>query len=416
MRSRMIREGSVGLLILLGLSVFAGLILWIRGMNPGSRSYKFSVDFSSIAGIQAGTSVRYRGAVVGKVTKTRAGTNGVEIEIEISSGDLAIPKNVMIEPSQAGVLTGTAVDITPVKQLTAAVAAKPLEPGCNPDLIICHNDRLVGQTGGSVDELFRSSIRLTNAYSDPKLIANINAVVKNSAAAAAEVVKLSREFSTVAKVAKQQISTVSDSSRAINRTASSIDQTANKLGLTADQVNGLLATNRATLVSTLGNINQISAQLRSTVSGLGPVVDRVEQGELLRNLETLSANAAQASADFRDLSQTLNSPSNLMTLQQTLDSARATFQNVQKITTDLDELTGDPKFRNNLRNLVNGLSGLVSSTQQLQQQAQLAQILTPLPDANAATPAPMPDRAAIPSAAEAQSAGVVEPAQPPEKL
>ncbi|NJL88294.1 MAG: hypothetical protein HC886_23790 [Leptolyngbyaceae cyanobacterium SM1_1_3] len=42
---------------------------------------------------------------------------------------------------------------------------------------------------------------------------------------------------------------------------------------------------------------------------------------------------------------------------------------------DVDELTGDPAFRLNIRNLVNGLSGLVSSTQTLQEQAQLAQVL-----------------------------------------
>jgi phospholipid/cholesterol/gamma-HCH transport system substrate-binding protein len=49
----------------------------------------------------------------------------------------------------------------------------------------------------------------------------------------------------------------------------------------------------------------------------------------------------------------------------------------------MDELTGDPAFRLNLRNLVNNLSGLVSSSQQLQQQAQLAQILTPIAQASA---------------------------------
>jgi len=43
-----------------------------------------------------------------------------------------------------------------------------------------------------------------------------------------------------------------------------------------------------------------------------------------------------------------------------------TFANAQKISSDLDELTGDPKFRSNIRNLVNGLSGLVSSGSMLE--------------------------------------------------
>jgi len=63
----------------------------------------------------------------------------------------------------------------------------------------------------------------------------------------------------------------------------------------------------------------------------------------------VSANAAQASANLRDISNALTGPTNLLVLQQTLDSARVTFQNAQKITSDLDELTGDPAFRENIR-------------------------------------------------------------------
>ena len=70
-----------------------------------------------------------------------------------------------------------------------------------------------------------------------------------------------------------------------------------------------------------------------------------------------------------------------------LKSFYKTFQNAQKITSDLDDLTGDPSFRNNLRNLVNGLSGLVSSTQQLEQQVEVAQFLEPMAEAtNLQTP------------------------------
>jgi phospholipid/cholesterol/gamma-HCH transport system substrate-binding protein len=246
-----------------------------------------------------------------------------------------------------------------------------------------------------VDELIRSSMNFANAYSSPAFVADVQAVTKNSAQAAAEVAALSREFKSVAVAVKQQVSTLSTSSR-------NVDRTVTKLGLTADQVNSLLVTNRSNLVGTLGNINVITSQLRTTVGTLNPIVDRVQQGQLLQNLEALSANAAQASANLRDVSTALNSPSNLTVLQQTLDSARVTFQNVQKITSDLDELTGDPAFRTNVRKLVNGLSGLVSSSQQLQQQAQLAQILTPIAQATADNATPLPN-GSMPAATDADT-------------
>ena len=43
-------------------------------------------------------------------------------------------------------------------------------------------------------------------------------------------------------------------------------------------------------------------------------------------------------------------------------------KNTQKITTDLEQLTGNAEFRDNLIKLINGLSQLVSSTQDLERQ------------------------------------------------
>jgi phospholipid/cholesterol/gamma-HCH transport system substrate-binding protein len=158
----------------------------------------------------------------------------------------------------------------------------------------------------------------------------------------------------------------------------SASQAADEFTVTARQINVLIDANRYSLAATLDNINQTSAQLRSTVQSLDQATTRVTQGDLLRNLEALSVNAAQASANLRDASQSLNNPANLTMLQQTLDAARDTFLNARKITAELDDLTGDPAFRDNLRNLINGLSRLLSSTQQLQQQARVTQLLVPL--------------------------------------
>lgn len=391
MRSRTVREGSVGLLILVGLGLFAGLILWLRGLSVGQRSYRVFIEFANIAGLETGAPVRYRGVNVGKIIATRPGPNGVEVEVEIAPADLVIPRDVTIEASQSGLLGSTFIQITPNKPLATTVAAKPLDPDCNSNVIVCNKDRLPGGVGVSVDELIRAATRFADVYSDPKFFENVNAVAKNTAEAASEVAKLSREFGATARVAKQEISTFSGAAR-------SVTQTSNKLSLTVDEVNSLLTSNRATLVSTLNNINQITAQLRTTTSSLNPIVSRIQQGQLLQNLEVLAANSAEASASLRDITKSLNSPANILALQQTLDSARATFLNAQKITTDLDELTGDPSFRENLRKLITGLSRLVSSTQQLHQQAQYAQYLAPLAESMAANPT-RPDAATPPAIA-----------------
>ncbi|MHC5610666.1 MAG: MlaD family protein [Nostoc sp.] len=384
---RTFREGSVGLLLLLGLGVFGLLFLWLNRFTAAGRSYKAIVEFANAGGMQKGAAVRYRGFKVGTISQVRPGPNAIDVEIEIAKTDLIIPRNVLVEANQSGLISESIIDITPKATLPAGlVLAKPLDKNCNSSLIVCNGSRLKGQVGISVDELIRSSTDLATAYNDPKFYRNVNGVLEATTGAASSFTELSHDLRGLTKSLREQLNTFSATAnsvqRATNQLNASATQTIDKFGATATQANrllnnvdNLLTTNRSALVGALNNITETSNQLRVTVSSLSPSVNRLTQGKLLNNLETLSANAAQASANLRDASKTLNDPKNVVLLQQTLDSARVTFENTQKITSDLDELTGDPTFRKNLLQLVNGLSHLVSSTQQMQQQVQVASTL-----------------------------------------
>ncbi|MEH2001597.1 MAG: MlaD family protein [Nostoc sp.] len=408
---RTFREGSVGLLVLLGLGVFGLLFLWLNRFTAAGRSYKAIVEFANAGGMQKGAAVRYRGVKVGTISQIRPGPNAIDVEVEIAKTDLVIPRNVVVEANQSGLISESIIDITPKATLPAGVViAKPLDKNCDPSLIICNGSRLKGQVGISVDELIRSSTDLASAYNDPKFYRNVNRVLETTTVAASNFSELSQDLRGLTKSLRQQLNTFSATAnsvqRATNQLNASTTQTLDKFGTTATQANrllnnldNLLTTNRSALVGALNNITETSNQLRVTVSSLSPSVNRLTQGQLLNNLETLSANAAQASGNLRDASKSLNDPKNLVLLQQTLDSARVTFENSQKITSDLDELTGDPTFRQNLRRLVNGLSGLVSSTQQMQQQVQVASTLDSVKAAvskpNNLIPTPAPTQQAM---------------------
>jgi phospholipid/cholesterol/gamma-HCH transport system substrate-binding protein len=407
MRSRTIREGSVGLLILLGLGLFGVLFLWLRGFNPTARSYQFSIDFIDIGGMQVGAPVRYRGVIVGKVVDIRAGTNGVAVDVEIIPATLKIPRNALIQANQSGLIGETSVDIYPQGEpasikpdspqnslLDDDLKVEPTSPDCPGSVIVCDGDRLVGDVGVNFNALIAATIRLSNLLADPAFFGEIRTLTRNSAEAAGGVAVLTRQVTRLTQSLEQDLKTLSASTnattiaagraataaeRTVSQAGGAIDQvglTAAELRLTSAQVNSILTENRSSISGTLTNINQTSEQLEIIVSSLTPVI---QEGELLQNLETLSANAALASENFRMLSTSLNNTENLLMLQQTLESARATFQNAQKITADLDDLTGDPSFRQNIRELINGLSGLVSLTEQLQQQTEVAGTLTPNP-------------------------------------
>jgi phospholipid/cholesterol/gamma-HCH transport system substrate-binding protein len=423
--TRTVREGSVGLLLLLGLGVFGLIFLWLNRVTVGQSTYKVFIDFANAGALQQGSAVRYRGVQVGRTSRIRPGANGVEVEVEINQPNLIIPRDVLIEANQTGLISESVIDITPQKNLpSGANPGKPLSQNCDRTLIICDGSRLRGNIGISVDDLIRNSSYLATLYTRPEFYANVNNALKNTSIAATQLAALSRDLSVVAKSSEQQLGNFSNAatsvSRAANQISASTSQTVDKFSTTANQLNStasqfgttaqeisltakqanrlltnldsLVTTNRSSLVATLNTINKTSQQLGTTVSSLSPAVNRLTQGELLRNLESLSANAAEASANFRDASRALGDPKNIIVLQQTLDSARVTFENTQKITSDLDELTGDPKFRDNLRQLVNGLSSLVSSTEQIEKQVQIATTLesmkTGVAHKNALFPAP----------------------------
>jgi phospholipid/cholesterol/gamma-HCH transport system substrate-binding protein len=411
MRSRALREGSVGLLALVAIGLFAGLVLWIKDVQLGRRSYPVTVEFLDARGLQIGTPVRYRGVTVGKIVKVRPTTSAVEVELDISDTQLLIPSGATVEAQTSALLGEKFLDIIPQSPLVSDVSFKgPLDATCDKGKVICSGSRLQGSAVADMTDLIRSMNQIAQLLSNPKLMSDVEKTAANAASATAGVSKLTRDLSGLSKSVQGEIGGLSDTlisaqqaaenagqaantiSRTTSQTAQDLSQTAGSLSTSlggsaktvaasvtqaADQASLLLSENRGAMKHTLDSIASTSNSLKGAVNELTPVLSQVRQGEFLGNLDKLTENIRVVSANLRVASNALNDPANLILLQQTLDSARVTFQNAQKITSDLDEVTGDPKFRGNLRRLINGLSSLVASTQLLNQQTMLANSLAP---------------------------------------
>jgi phospholipid/cholesterol/gamma-HCH transport system substrate-binding protein len=412
MQSRAIREGSVGLMLLAGLGIFGAVVLWLRGLTPGTQTYNIVAQFAQAPGIQPGGGVRFRGIRVGKIAKIEPGINGVDVTIQMDDPQLIIPKDVGVEVSQTGLIGEPVIEITPRAQVTIDrnKVAKPIDKNCDRQLILCNNSQVTGQIGPSFNELLRRATKLVDRYEDPQIVNNLNQTLIKAGAAAEDISKLSRsitqissEFSRLPKSVESGLNNISTKvntlSTSIEGTSSKFGQTADKFNKTADQlnltaveykklaisVNGLVSENRKTFGSSLDNFNKLSVDLRKTVNKIDPSISKlnttlgkVNSEKLVKDLDSVLNNANQASKNLKSVSDNLSDPRTLAMLQQTLDSARLTFQNTQKITSDLDDLTGNPEFRANLRNLVNGLGKLVSSGEQLEQQVKLAQTIEPM--------------------------------------
>jgi phospholipid/cholesterol/gamma-HCH transport system substrate-binding protein len=403
MTSRAWREGSVGLLLLAGLGLLAGLVFWLKDMRWGRQAYEIVVEFPDAKGLKEGTPVRYRGVEIGKVTGVRPTSSTVDVIVSIMKPNLQIPSEAVVEAQSSAFLGDMFLDIQPQARIEErADRALPLDKGCDSSEIVCNNSRLEGRAIADMNDLVRSMDQVAQLLSNPKLVADIEKTADNAAKATAGVSGLTKDLSTLSRSVQGQVQpltgnltetlttatttlraaqgTVATANRTLTTIGSRADRTLTDIGssaaevgttasrarVTLSQVDQVIVANKGAIAQALTNVAGASGEAQLALKELTPTLTQVRKGDLLDNFEKLSGNLRVVSANLRIASAALNDPAGMVALQQTLDAARVTFINAQKITSDLDDITGDPKVRVNLRRLINGLGNLVSTTTRME--------------------------------------------------
>ncbi|NJK28218.1 MAG: MCE family protein, partial [Coleofasciculaceae cyanobacterium SM2_3_26] len=143
MRSRTIREGAVGLFILLALGVLGAVVLWLRGIATGGRSYEIFVEFDDVGLMQAGAPCATGAVPIGRVLSIEPEVNKVVATLEVEPASVIVPRDSIIAVNETGLVGETGVDITPLAELpTATKIPLPTSSKCDSELIICDRDRL----------------------------------------------------------------------------------------------------------------------------------------------------------------------------------------------------------------------------------------------------------------------------------
>lgn len=356
MQAKAVREGSLGILILLGIGVFGGIILWLKGVRLGEAGFVFEIKFPDASGLDVGSTVRFRGVQVGKVQSLNVQNDGAIITVAIGNPNIIIPRQSIVETTQSGFISSTVIDILPQTDLGNSDPGKdeslsPLSKTCNDQIVVCNGKSIDGTVGVSFTKLLRQTSSALRQVNDSNLIGSLNNTLKTTTEAAKSIKRLSDRVTTVVSGVDKQLDQFGE-------TASKIGNAAVSVRNTATTAQDFLASNRQNLANTLQSISDTSKEAQTLLASAKPLL---ADGEFIGNLKKLSETAAETAENLRTASKEINNPETLASLRATLDAARITFANTQKISSDLDELTGDPKFRSNIRNLVQGLTGLVSS-------------------------------------------------------
>jgi phospholipid/cholesterol/gamma-HCH transport system substrate-binding protein len=417
-------QSSIGLLILAGIVVLAGILLWLKNVRFGEKSFRATIVFSDAAGMLAGTRVDYRGVRIGQVVSVTPGPQGVALVVDISPADRLIASNARIEARQSGLIGESSINIIPTEViLPENIEHYPLDKNCDPTVIVCNGSVLQGEDAQDVNALIRSMMRLAEFFNEPEISAAIRQLATESPQALTDISRFSDEAAQLLNELNRD-----GGVKTLRRTLSSVDQAAGDLSVlsrtatgtlqsvkangtiteikrslqsvseAAQQIQLFLAINEQRLGDTLVSIQGTSDQLQTSIRQLEPPLSQLltqanEQGTIanvnrtltnadqaLTELKAIAGNADQLMGNLNQFSERLNDPQTILLLQQLLESARAAVQNLEKVTSDVDQLTGDPALRRQLIQLIQGLSNLVSSTDYLQRQVQYAHQLHKISD------------------------------------
>ena len=345
MRSRLFREGSLGLLILAGILGLSGLFFWIFNFRPGERGYRFNVRFVNAGGLLDGAAVRLRGVEVGRIQGIISQMDAVLVDVEISSNRIRIPVNSQFLSSQTGLIGQTTLDIVPLDESESAGIdwqedefVGPLDEQCDGKAIICAGVEVQGDIGVGYTQLLKRVDSLLSTVDAGGFSDNLNQVSVSVTNVANSVTELSESIQS-----ELDFEAISDAVKSIQTVA--------------DNLNTVIVNSQPALTASIENLETFSRDAKEISAALKPLL--TDEG-FVRDLNTISANTLAATQDLQELTSNLNDPNLVLNFRTALDSARVTFENAEKITTDLDILTGDIEFLESLKNLVFGLDGLVS--------------------------------------------------------
>jgi phospholipid/cholesterol/gamma-HCH transport system substrate-binding protein len=135
-----------------------------------NKSYSIFIEFDNAHGIKPGTVLRLRGLSIGRIVSIKLHVNTVVVLAKINSSLNPIPRNVLIETNQTGLLNEAVIDIFPLENIEIfnKQFIDPLSSKCLNSKIICNLSHLKGNRGLNYDDLVRATTRISQRFDDPR--------------------------------------------------------------------------------------------------------------------------------------------------------------------------------------------------------------------------------------------------------
>lgn len=123
-----------------------------------------------------------RGVNIGYVQSLKIHPNSVLVAVYVTSSDILIPKNSIIETSQTSLFNNTVINIIPLEKnlITAWKEINVFHQDCYRSQVLCNHQYIIGQRGLNYDDLIRATTRLTQRFDDPRFFSLLYFLLQNS--------------------------------------------------------------------------------------------------------------------------------------------------------------------------------------------------------------------------------------------
>nr|AYR06522.1 hypothetical protein [Rhodogorgon sp.] len=166
-------------------------------LQSKNKSYSFFIEFENVNGIREGTPIRLRGLEVGLIQSIKIKSNSILTLAKISSNNVYIPRDSIIETNQTGLLNQTIIDIIPLNSFNLKLNLNPLSTECYLSSIICNGMYLEGDRGLNYDDLIRSTTRISQRFDDPRFFNLFYIFLQNSIELSDTILEVTHNFSDV---------------------------------------------------------------------------------------------------------------------------------------------------------------------------------------------------------------------------
>ncbi len=329
---RLRNEAKVGLIIFIGIVALIFVYWFLGGLRLRAASYPIYGIFPNAQRLDRGAIVRMAGVEIGIVSRTSLVNNKARVEMRIDNA-CAVPLDSIARITTGGFIGENYIEISPGKSKKSLRSGDRIRTS-----VVTQPEQLMEQTGKLLNDLRISVKGLNKLLGDERMIASIKDTVTtlNSAAHSAALIAERSKY-IVDQAAPKFASTMAHLD---NASANAADFTAQTKQMFAEDVRPKTNKLFEQAENAICNLNEAISQARQLVTTLNRRTDSVDDvlvkvNQALDNLNRATANTVEMTSKLNDASAGIR---DITTDPQLQENLRITDRNAAEASAEAKEL------------------------------------------------------------------------------